>query len=274
VILGLILASLVSAADPERSVNLSLSVDTFCKTELSQFKKLPDLQVDLSKICTQAKILEGCQSVNGDPIFHIDFPSHNEKKKKILVFSLIHGDELPAGEVGRYWLERLSSLENARNEWRVIPILNPDGLKMKSRLNARGVDLNRNFPTRDWGEQAHALWKKLNQNPRRYPGDSSNSEPETQCALKHIEEYKPDLITSVHTPLGVLDFDGPKVNKKLPYNYLPWKSLGHFPGSLGRYMWFERKVPVLTAEFFSQPPQTSEPLSQLQDVIGSLVQWL
>jgi hypothetical protein len=273
VILGLALTALVSLANTE-TANLTVSTEAFCKNQLSQFKKYPDFEVDLSAICSKAKVLEVCKSVNGEPIFHIDFPSFNKKKKKILVFSLIHGDELPAGDIIRYWLERLSSLEKARNDWRVIPILNPDGLKMKSRVNARGVDLNRNFPTRDWQEQAHALWKKLNQNPRRYPGNYANSEPETQCAINHIEEYDPNLIISIHTPIGVLDFDGPKLSHKLPYPYLPWKSLGHFPGSLGRYMWFERKVPVLTAEFLSEPPNSSRPLSQLQDIVGSLVSWL
>lgn len=270
ILLILLLVSKVSFAQSP----VSSAIPSFCYSQLSQFKKYPDLTVSLETVCTQALSLDGCQSVQGNPIFHFDFPSLNESKKRILVFSLIHGDELPAGDVGRYWVERLSTLSNARNEWRVIPVLNPDGLKLKSRLNAKGVDLNRNFPTRDWDEKAHELWKKLNRNPRRYPGDTASSEPETQCALKHIETFNPHFIVSIHTPLAVLDFDGPKLPRKVPYYYLPWRALGHFPGSLGRYMWFEREVPVLTAEFLSQPPKTSEPLHQLQDVIGSLVNWL
>jgi len=273
VVIRFFFTSLLAIANPETG-NLELSLESYCKNQLSQFKKYPDVNLDLEAVCAQAKTLNTCRSVKGFPIFHMDFPSQNEKKKRILVFSLIHGDELPAGDVGRYWVERLSSIENARNEWRVVPVLNPDGLKLKSRLNAKGVDLNRNFPTKDWDEQAHALWKKLNLNPRRFPGSSANSEPETKCALKHIEEFNPHFVISIHTPLAVLDFDGPKMTRKLPYYYLPWKSLGHFPGSLGRYLWFEREVPVLTAEFLSKPPANSEPLHQLQDVIGSLVNWL
>jgi protein MpaA len=74
----------------------------------------------------------------------------------------------------------------------------------------------------------------------------------------------------VHTPLKVLDFDGPKVNFP-KYDYLPWKSLGHFPGSLGRYMWFERQTPVLTTELKEDLPASLAPLEKLQDVIGTLV---
>jgi hypothetical protein len=273
VVTSLLIFTLVTFANPQ-SENVDPSITEACYAQLFQFKKYSDLSVDLSRVCQNAKVLESCLSVTGQTIFHLDFPSRNGNKKRILVFSLIHGDELPAGDVSRFWVERLSSIENPRNEWRVIPVLNPDGVKAKSRLNANGVDLNRNFPTRDWDDQAHALWKKLNQNPRRYPGATASSEPETKCALKHIEDFKPHFIVSIHTPLAVLDFDGPKLTKKPPYHYLPWKSLGHFPGSLGRYMWFEREVPVLTTEFLSKPPATSEPLHQLQDVIGSLVTWL
>ena len=249
-----------------------------CMQQLSSIKTYPGLKgstpSDLKSLCDKAQLLPRCQSVEQQPIFHFDFDSENPLKKKILVFSLIHGDETPAGQVIRYWTERLNQISGARNQWRIIPILNPDGVKKVSRLNSRGVDLNRNFPTQDWDTQAHSAWKKLNENPRRFPGPQANSEPETQCALDHIEDYKPFFVVSIHTPLAVLDFDGPKLNKKLPYGYLPWRSLGHFPGSLGRYLWFERQVPVLTAEFLADAPANEGPLRELQDALGTLVNWL
>lgn len=273
-----LLNSLASGAsllvnEPPKKIEVQTTAD-ICRKQLSQFKKYPDSKMDIKDLCDSAQLLESCTSVEGNPIYHFDYLSDNPGKKRILVFSLIHGDELPAGDVGRYWVERLSSLQNPRNEWRVIPILNPDGVKTKSRLNARGVDLNRNFPTRDWGDEALDLWKKLNHNPRRFPGPEAQSEPETKCAVKHIEDFKPFFIVSIHTPLAVLDFDGPTLPRRVPYYYLPWRSLGHFPGSLGRYMWFERQVPVLTTELLSDSPKNTEPLHQLQDVIGSLVSWL
>ncbi|MGZ5280421.1 MAG: M14 family zinc carboxypeptidase, partial [Pseudobdellovibrionaceae bacterium] len=188
----------------------------------------------------------------------------------ILVISLIHGDETPAGSVGRFWMERLETIA-PRNNWRVIPMLNPDGVAKKTRTNGNKVDINRNFPTLDWTEKAKAYWQRdAKSSPRRFPGNLAASEPETQCALKHFEDFKPDFVVSIHTPLMVLDYDGPKV-KPPKFDYLPWKSLGHYPGSLGRYMWFERKVPVLTMELKEDLPSSNEPWLKLQDIIGFLV---
>jgi hypothetical protein len=224
----------------------------------------------LQKACDKVQINDTCVSVDGRPIFHYDKISANPGAKKVLVFSLIHGDETHAGTVGRYWMERLESID-PRNSWRVVPVLNPDGVQAKTRTNANNIDLNRNFPTKDWDQLAKTYWKKqTRENPRRNPGEAGGSEVETKCAMKLLEEFKPDFIVSVHTPLKVLDFDGPKVTFP-KYDYLPWRSLGHFPGSLGRYMWFERQTPVLTTELREDLPASLAPLERLQDVIGSLV---
>lgn len=247
-----------------------INVEESCLQELKVFPGPFDEKI-LKAACKEVQLDPICISVEGKPIFHYDKPgSTNGGGKKILVISVIHGDERPAGSVGRFWLERLQAIE-PRNSWRVIPILNPDGAKYKTRTNAHKIDLNRNFPTRDWDVDAVKYWKaSSSSNPRRFPGEEAGSEPETKCALKLIEDFKPDFIVSIHTPLNVLDFDGPKVKPPL-FDYLPWKSLGHFPGSLGRYMWFERKTPVLTAELKDGLPATYKPFEKLQDVIGTLV---
>lgn len=225
----------------------------------------------LGQICDQVEKKEGCSSVNGEPIYHLDRKSKLESPKKILVMSLIHGDETPAGGLGRFWMERLMKVD-ARNTWRVIPVVNPDGVKKKTRTNEKGVDLNRNFPTEDWSEEALKLWaKKEQKSVRKFPGLNPGAEPEVKCILQHIEEFKPDFVISIHTPLKVLDFDGPKLKNPPKYSYLPWKSLGNFPGSLGRYLWVERNVPVLTTELKSTLPEEALPFEQLQDLIGTLV---
>ena len=154
----------------------------------------------------------------------------------------------------------------------MIPSANPDGYFKRTRMNANGVDINRNFPTKDWEELALKRWKtKKKSDPRKYPGAAANSQPETQCLVNHIEDFQPDFIISIHTPLGVLDFDGPK-NLKLPkFKPLPWISLGNYPGSLGRYMWKERKVPVLTIELNNElAVYNLEKFDRLQDISGTV----
>lgn len=206
--------------------------------------------------CTLTSIfgqpLDGCYSTKNIAINHFEkLSTKNPKGKRILVFGLIHGDEIPSEELAIHWIKRLDGLMPS-NHWRIIASLNPDGKELKTRGNANNVDINRNFPTNDWDEHALAHWKTtLKENHRRYPGPNAASEIETKCAIKHIEEFKPDIIVAIHTPYGLLDFDGPsdKITKKVvPFKSLPWRRLGTFTGSLGRYMWDERKVPVLTIE--------------------------
>jgi hypothetical protein len=246
-----------------------LQISDLCEKALAKFPGKSDAKV-LHEACAKVDVLPGCQSVNGTPIYHYERKGDAKKPASILVLSLIHGDETPAGSVGRFWMERLETIA-PRNNWRVVPVLNPDGLLKKTRTNANKVDINRNFPTQDWTEKARAFWEKdAKSSPRRFPGNLAASEPETQCALKQFEDFKPDFVVSIHTPLKVLDYDGPKV-KPPKFDYLPWKSLGHYPGSVGRYMWFERKVPVLTMELKEDLPSSNEPWLKLQDIIGFLV---
>lgn len=267
----LIISLSLFANDPAPKIDEKhkISISDICKNDFKTFPGKFD-ETAFHAACEKVDLLPGCQSVHGYPIYHYDKKGDHKTKQKILVFSLIHGDETPAGSVGRFWIERLEKIV-PRNTWRVIPMLNPDGVKAKTRTNANKVDLNRNFPTKDWQKDAINYWnKETKSNPRRFPGNKAASEPETQCALQHIEEFKPDFIVSIHTPLNVLDYDGPRISPPQK-SYLPWKNLGHFPGSLGRYMWHERKVPVLTMEMKEDLPASNQPLVQLQDIIGFLV---
>lgn len=255
--------------DLQKTPIITEKLSDYCYNSLKVYPGKFDEKA-LRAACDSVQVLDGCQSVHGEMIYHYNKQGSHKSDQKILVFSLIHGDETPAGSVGRLWMERLSGID-PRNSWRVIPIVNPDGVKAKTRTNANKIDLNRNFPTKDWSEKATDYWvKQQKSNPRRFPGNEAASEPEVKCALKHIDDFKPDFIVSIHTPLKVLDFDGPKV-KPPKFDYLPWKSLGHYPGSLGRLMWSERKIPVLTMELKEDVPKSQGPFVQLQDIIGLLV---
>jgi hypothetical protein len=226
----------------------------------------------LEKQCERMVTLSACASEQGRAIQHINFDSQNKKEgqsKRILVFGLIHGDEPLAGEMALEWSQRLFTLRDdkkieARNDWRIVPMLNPDGLYAKTRTNSHGIDLNRNFPSRDWETEAPKYFQKVGKQERRNPGEKPASEAETRCAIAQIKDFKPDFIVSVHTPYHVLDFDGPSM--AFPkYKDLPWRALGTFPGSLGRFMWRDNSVPVLTVELGLSMIDAAA----LQDIVGT-----
>jgi protein MpaA len=264
-LLLLSLSSLSFAADKE--------VPPLSAQCVSSLTALPGVTVadDLAAACGKVKIIEGCESVNHVPIYYFEKIGTQKNPKRIIAKALIHGDETTAGVVARAWMARLNKIDS-RNTWRVIPIANPDGLKAKTRYNARGVDLNRNFPTADWQNQAIAYWKKnMKSDKRRYPGPSAASEPETKCLIKMFDDFKPDFVISIHTPLGVLDLDGPKLDSPPNFRPLPWQSLGNFPGSLGRYMWKDKNIPVLTIELKQdQDVRALEQFDKLQDISGTV----
>ena len=171
----------------------------------------------------------------------------------------VHGDESPSV----YMMFKLAEFLKAnpelyRNKTIVIaPIVNPDGFfkKPQLRTNARGVDINRNFPTRDW---------RPGKKDRYYPGPRASSENETKFQVALINRYKPNKIISVHSPLGFYDYDGPSSDldsivvwlKKISKdNGLPFRRYKLYPGSLGNYAGVERKIHTLTLELPSSSPQ-------------------
>lgn len=170
-------------------------------------------------------------------------------RRRVLVVGGLHGDELSSVSLVLHWIAWAPAASHDL-EWRFVPLMNPDGAlrKRPTRVNARGVDLNRNFPTTGWERQAHRHWSDQHgRDPRRYPGPAPLSEPESRWLHGQMESWQPDLIVSVHAPYGVLDFDGPsRAPDRL--GRLQLSQIGIFPGSLGNYGGLQNGVPVVTIE--------------------------
>ena len=76
-----------------------------------------------------------------------------------------------------------------RHTW-IMPLVNPDGSHAFGRLNAHGVNVNRNYPV-DWGALAEdALFNN--------PGPHPASEVETQHNIAWFNKTRPDLYVSIH----------------------------------------------------------------------------
>ncbi len=211
------------------------------------------------------------RSVKGQTLWVRDLPVP-DAKLRVLVVGGIHGDELSSASLALHWIAMAKEIP-AQTHWRFVPLLNPDGLLTSParRTNARGVDLNRNFPTPKWDKEAPIYWeKKVKRDPRRWPGPRPLSEPESKYLHDEMERFKPDMIVSIHAPYGVLDFDGPtKPPAKLGRLYLD--QVGIFPGSLGNYGGIHKGMPVVTIEL---PSAFRTPLAaEMRQMWLDLLRW-
>lgn len=212
----------------------------------------------------------------GNPLIYrdVDAATGNPQpgdEKRILVIGGIHGDELTSISVVFRWLDWMSQPEAGVYRWRVIPLANPDGLKARpsTRVNANGVDLNRNFQTPDWDKDAQGYWvRRTGRDPRRNPGKVAGSEVETRWLQAQVDEFKPDLVISVHAPYNLLDYDGP-VPKPMRFGRLWLNQLGVYPGSMGNYCGIHKKIPVITIELpnATAMPSPNEQREMWQDML-------
>lgn len=240
---------------PAPPMALIQTPQAFCQQAAGRLPNVP------MALCAQAQLqTNGARSVQGHALMQRDVISPNAHLR-VLVIGGVHGDELSSTSLVLHWI-RAATETPSNIHWRFVPLMNPDGMLLArpQRTNARGVDLNRNFPTPNWDKEAPQYWSKRTKNdPRRYPGAKPLSEPESKWLFDEMERWKPDLIVSVHAPYGVLDFDGPtSPPQKLGRLYLD--QVGIFPGSLGNYGGVHKKMPVVTIELPSaiRTPQEAE----------------
>ncbi len=170
---------------------------------------------------------------------------------KILLHAGIHGEE---GETTMALSRALRLLAEPSPHCAVVLAVNPDGLARGTRGNARGVDLNRNFPTRDWRPDL-VMYRPARHEPRDVassPGTGPASEPETRALIRLIQELEPEAVVALHSPLGCIDDDqeGPLARWIAERTGLPLVAeVGYpTPGSFGTWGG-EQGITVVTYEF-------------------------
>ncbi len=169
----------------------------------------------------------------------------------ILLMGGIHGDEPEGVELATRTLEWLKTEAAAGRDdqiapWIVIPCLNKDGFANGTRVNGRGVDLNRNYPSNDWAPGAPK--------ERYNPGPKPMSEPEIEGVVELIQTFRPRLIIHCHSwkPMVVYagepaKTDSERLSKASGYIVKP--DIGYpTPGSLSQYGWVDHRVPVICIE--------------------------
>jgi protein MpaA len=140
----------------------------------------------------------------------------------VLVFGCIHGDECAANRV-----EPLGNggCPNPHADIYLVHNLNPDGAALGTRLNGRGVDLNRNFPSG---------WKPIgSRGDLQYSGPHPFSEPETRLVARIVRRLQPKVTIWLHQhteSAPLVRAWGPSVSTArrfarlagLPFHRLPW----------------------------------------------------
>lgn len=161
------------------------------------------------------------------------------KNANVLVIGCFHGDE----PQGKYLIEEYLKQKQNTNIL-FIPCLNKWGVEHNTRTNENGVDLNRNFPTKNW---------ILSQKDNFYGGPSPASEIQTRFLIDIIEKTHPNLILTLHAPYKIVNFDGnaeavAKVISQIT-SYPIEPSIGYpTPGSFGTWAGIEKGIPTITLE--------------------------
>jgi protein MpaA len=165
----------------------------------------------------------------------------------LLVVGGVHGDE-PASVAAVIELaHRISSgalTGGPAPPLLLVPALNPDGVARGRKNSARDVDLNRNFPARNF-QTAHA--------PGYFPGAAPLSEPETRALAELIDREGVTAVVAVHAPFSCVNYDGPAAAWAAAVAAAcGWPARGDLgyptPGSLGSWLGVDRGLPILTLE--------------------------
>jgi protein MpaA len=137
----------------------------------------------------------------------------------------------------------------------------PDGREAGTRDNANGVDVNRNFPAKNYGPSN---------------GGSPLSQPEAQAVYDTIQRIQPVLVLVAHSWAGrqFINFDGPareiaerfSASSGMPIG--DSSSFAPTPGSLGSYFGRDRGTPVLSIELL----KGSDPQADWDKIREALLQ--
>ncbi|MGZ3769740.1 MAG: DUF2817 domain-containing protein [Bdellovibrio sp.] len=112
--------------------------------------------------------------------------------RSILLMSGLHGDEIEGVMLSSMIFNHLRSINDSILDKIIYaPIANPDGFTLNQRWNYNLVDLNRNWPTKDWSPKIV--------NPRYPPGPEAESEPETKSLRLFLDNSDIKFVIDLHS---------------------------------------------------------------------------
>jgi hypothetical protein len=121
---------------------------------------------------------------------------------------------------------------------------NPDGRARRRPFNARGVDLDCNFPT--------SLWRKTPRGTRWSSGEQPQSEPETGALVRLLRRSRPDCVIliavgTLRASVGCVASGEPLARRAAQAGNLPlWRfDAAAYPGSCPTYAGHDLGLPVV-----------------------------
>ena len=125
----------------------------------------------------------------------------------------------------------------------ILEDVNPDGTAANTRGNARGVDLNRNYPADNFLAGPRFGRRPLDQ-------------PEAKALYELVRAERPHLVIVAHSWRNdhFINFDGPAVqyaelfSQRSGYRVKPSDRIHPTPGSLGSWIGRKLQIPILTLE--------------------------
>lgn len=185
-----------------------------------------------------------------------------EASTVVVIIGQMHGDE----RAGRRVVDALrrAALDADITMW-LVPSMNPDGHHGARRSNARGVDLNRNFPM-NWRRSATS-------------GARAASEPETQAVMRWLTEVRPDAVFALHQPFGVVDLtharSRPAGRALARWMGLPARPVGCSGPCRGTLTeWVDRELDAIALTVELPRTTTTSMIDRTADAITRLGGWL
>lgn len=180
---------------------------------------------------------------NANKIYSLEIGS---SENTTLLIGNIHGDEYGSLNLVLKFARFINNNQNLLKKGVVIiPTINPDGMESGTRKNINGVDLNRNFPSKNW--------TPVYSEDNYYPGSAPASEKETVFVLNLINKYKPEKVISIHSNQHLIEYAGPafelatEMSKKNEYKVVQYNGYST-PGSLDTYTGIDLGIPTITLE--------------------------
>jgi murein peptide amidase A len=166
--------------------------------------------------------------------------------RRVLWIGGIHGDEREGAIATLSLPATLTAIPGALDAvtLTILEDANPDGSAARTRGNARGIDLNRNYPAANF-----LAGPKFGQAPL--------DQPEARAVHDLVLAERPELVLVAHSWRGdrFINFDGPSAHLAERFSRLcglrvqPSDKIAPTPGSLGSWIGRKLGIPILTIEW-------------------------